>query len=93
MFPSWQILMDVGLLLVGLLLLGTLGFRYFGSLGWLDSFQTATLFVTGLGSNREMRTTSGKLWSSLFALLGTTLFIGIAVNIVADMVEQRFVSQ
>lgn len=84
-------LLDVAYLLIFLLIIGTIGFWYFASLKWVDAFQTAVFFITGLGSNMNMPTTAAKIWSALFALIATTIFIGIAANIVADIVENKFI--
>lgn len=87
----FKILINVGYLLLLLLVIGTIGFKYFAAESWVDAFQTAVFYITGLGSTLDMPSTSAKIWSSIFALIATTIFIGIAANIVADVVEEKFI--
>jgi voltage-gated potassium channel len=88
---TYNALIDVAYLLIFLLIIGTIGFKYFASLQWIDALQTTVFYITGLGSNTNMQSFAAKIWSCVFALIGTTIFIGIAVNIVADIVEKRFI--
>jgi uncharacterized membrane protein required for colicin V production len=86
-----EVIKDVTYLLILLLAVGTTGFKYFANQDWVDAFQTATFFVTGLGSTTQMPDTKAKIWSAFYALFATTIFIGIAVNVIADIIERRYV--
>lgn len=86
-----EIFVDVFYLLLILVILGTLGFKYFADLDWIHSFQTAIFFVTGLGTTTEMPTGYAKIWSAIFALIATTIFIGIAANVVAYVIQKKYI--
>ena len=55
--------------------IGVLGYHYFASLGWLDSFHMACMILTGMGPVAEMRTEGAKLFSSFYALFSGVAFL------------------
>jgi len=88
---TYTALAYIGILLIVLLLLGTIGFRYFAHLEWIDAFETSTYYVTGLGTNVNMPSTTAKLWGSLFAIITTVFLLGIAVNVLAYIIELKYI--
>lgn len=58
-------------------LLGTLGYKYWGGLNWLDSFYMACMILTGMGPVVEMTTNQAKLFSSFYALYSGVAFLSI----------------
>lgn len=70
-----------GLFALGLIvfsvLLGTLGYHYFGQISWLDSFHMACMILTGMGPVAEMTTPTAKIFSSIYALYSGVAFLSI----------------
>jgi hypothetical protein len=56
---------------------GTIGYRHFAHLGWVDSFYIACMILTGMGPVGEMRSDSAKLFSSFYALYSGVAFLSI----------------
>lgn len=59
-------------------LIGTLGYRYWGSLTWLDSIYMSCMILTGMGPTADMTTSQAKLFSSFYALFSGVAFLTIA---------------
>ena len=70
------------LLFIGLLILGLIGFRYIAELSWIDAFQNTAFYMSGLGPVAVMKTTEQKLFSGIYALIATVLYLGIIVYII-----------
>ena len=92
-FP--QFLLRVGrygsialILIIFSVCMGTLGYRYFGQLSWLDSFHMACMILTGMGPVAEMRTDGAKLFSSFFALYSGVAFLSITAVFFAPIVHR-----
>jgi hypothetical protein len=62
-------------ILGGSLLIGTLGYAYFGQMSFIDGFYNASMILTGMGPVNMMTTTAGKLFSSLYALYSGVAFL------------------
>jgi len=87
---STNILYNVGLLFATLLTVGMVGFHYFAGLNWVESFQCTAFYISGLGSNVDLPTDTGKIWSGIFAIISTTTLVGISVNIVSHIIENKY---
>ena len=57
------------------LLIGVIGYHYWGEAGWLDSVHNASMILSGMGPVVEMTTVSGKIFSSFYALFSGVVFI------------------
>ena len=58
--------------------LGTLGYRLWGgvsSWSWLDSFYNAAMIAGGMGPAKEIETSAGKWFASIYALLSGVVLI------------------
>ena len=69
-------LFALGLVLFSVLI-GTIGYHYFGHISWLDSFYMASMILTGMGPVAEMISPSAKIFSSLYALYSGVAFLSI----------------
>ncbi len=56
--------------------LGTIGYREFGGLAWLDAFLNASMILGGMGPVDRMETPAAKLFAALYALFSGLLFVG-----------------
>lgn len=70
------------------LILGILGYHYFGKLSLLDSFHMSCMILTGMGPVVEMTTTSAKIFSSLFALYSGIAFLSITVVFLSPIIHR-----
>jgi hypothetical protein len=77
------------LLLIALsVLIGTIGYRLYGQLSWLDSFYMACMILTGMGPVAEMKTSTSKLFSSFYALYSGVAFLSITAVFFAPIIHR-----
>lgn len=57
------------------LLIGIFGYHYTASANWLDSLHNASMILSGMGPVIEINTSSGKIFSSFYALFSGIVFI------------------
>jgi hypothetical protein len=69
-------------------LIGTMGYKYFGALNWLDSFYMACMILTGMGPVAEMTTNQAKLFSSFYALYSGVAFLSVAAVFFAPVIHR-----
>jgi len=77
------------LIVAGSLLMGTLGYHYFGGTDWIDALLNAAMILTGMGPVTLMRTVSGKLFSTFYALYSGIAFLTL-VGFLAAPIYHRF---
>ena len=92
-FPSFLIrLSRFGLFALSLVVvsvgIGTIGYRIFGDLTWLDSFYMACMILTGMGPVSEMVTDEAKIFSSLYALYSGVAFLSITAVFFAPIIHR-----
>lgn len=75
-------------LIIFSVLLGTLGYHYFGQIPWLDSFHMACMILTGMGPVMEMNSDSEKIFSSLYALYSGVAFLSITTVFFAPVIHR-----
>ncbi len=63
------------LLLICCLSIGIIGYHYSSDIAWIDSLHNASMILSGMGPVVEMKTNSGKLFSSFYALFSGVAFI------------------
>lgn len=71
------------------LLIGTLGYHYFGDLGWLDAPLNAAMILTGMGPTDQMKTERGKLFAVFYCLYSGIAFLSLVAILMAP-VYHRF---
>jgi len=69
-------------------LIGTIGYKYFGQLSWLDSFYMSCMILTGMGPVAEMKTTTSKLFSSFYALYSGVAFLSVTAVFFAPIIHR-----
>src|SRR4029078_1522919 len=72
------------------ILLGTGGYHFTAHIRWIDSFHNACLILSGMGPVIEISTTSGKLFSSFYALFSGVVFISTIGIILAPAIHRFF---
>lgn len=70
-------------ILIGSLCVGILGYHFTEGISWLDSLLNASMILTGMGPVDVMRTTSGKLFASFYAIFSGVVFLTTIAFILA----------
>lgn len=69
-------------------MLGAIGYHYFGNISWLDSIHMACMILTGMGPVVEMTTPSAKIFSSIYALYSGVAFLSITAVFFAPIIHR-----
>jgi len=77
-------------LLLIVVIIGLIGFRYIVKLEWIDSFQNTMFYVSGMGPLSIMQTPIQKLFSGTYALISGLVFVAIAAYIIDAIVDLEF---
>ena len=72
------------------LLIGVFGYHYTAGIGWLDSLHNASMILSGMGPVVEIKTVSGKWFSSFYALFSGVIFITNIGVILAPAIHRFF---
>lgn len=67
---------------------GTVGYRYFAHLAWVDSFYNACMILTGMGPVSVMQTNAAKIFSSLYALFSGIAFLSTVAVLFAPLAHR-----
>jgi hypothetical protein len=57
------------------LLVGILGYHQFAGLGWVDSFYSASMIMSGMGPTEPLATSRAKIFAGLYALYSGLVLI------------------
>lgn len=72
------------------LLMGTAGYHICARAVWIDSFYNASMILSGMGPVIEIKTASGKIFSSLYAIFSGVVFITNIGVLLAPSVHRLF---
>ncbi len=72
------------------LAIGVAGYHYTANIPWLDSLHNASMILSGMGPVVEIKTVSGKWFSSAYALFSGVVFITNVGIILAPAVHRLF---
>jgi hypothetical protein len=64
------------MLIFGTLAAGTLGYHAIDDFAWLDAFHQASMLLAGMGPVKDVSTSAGKIFSSVYALFCGVILIG-----------------
>lgn len=70
------------------LAIGMLGYHYFESLSWIDSLLNASMILGGMGPVNDLKTDSGKIFASFYALYSGIILLA-SVGILAAPLFHR----
>lgn len=76
-------------LIAASLLIGILGYHFFEKLNWIDSILNASMILGGMGPVDQLRTDTGKLFASFYALFSGVVFL-VTVGVIFAPVVHRF---
>jgi hypothetical protein len=68
--------------------IGTVGYRYYAGIGWIDSFYMACMILTGMGPISDMPNDAAKLFSSFYALYSGVAFLSITAVFFAPIIHR-----
>ena len=71
------------------LMIGILGYHFFGDLSWIDSLLNASMILGGMGPVNVLDTNTGKIFSSMYALFSGIIFL-VTVGIIIAPAVHRF---
>jgi len=72
------------------MLIGVIGYHYFGEATWIDSIHNAAMILSGMGPVIEIQSTGGKIFSSCYALFSGVIFITNVGVILAPAIHRIF---
>jgi hypothetical protein len=75
-------------ILLGSLALGMCGYHFFEGLPWIDALLNASMILGGMGPVDPIRTTTGKLFASFYALYSGLAIISVAGLLLAPLVHR-----
>ena len=79
----------VTLLIVAVsLLMGSVGYRHFANLSWIDALLNAAMILTGMGPVDQMTTTGGKLFATFYALYSGIAFLTMMAVVLAPLIHR-----
>jgi len=72
------------------LLIGVLGYHYWGDIDWIDAIHNASMILSGMGPVAEVKSTGGKLFSSAYAIFSGVVFITNIGFVLAPAIHRLF---
>lgn len=76
------------LIVAGSLLIGSVGYRHFGEMSWIDALLNAAMILTGMGPVDSMTTTGGKLFATFYALYSGVAFLTMMAVVLAPLLHR-----
>jgi len=73
----------------GSLLVGVLGYRFIGGLGWVDAIENAAMILGGMGPVAELHTNAAKLFAAAYAMFAGVIFL-VVVGVLLVPFIHRF---
>jgi hypothetical protein len=70
--------------------IGTVGYREFAGLNWIDAFLNASMISSGMGPVDRLITTPAKVFAALYALFSGLVFIGVVGVALAPWLHRLF---
>lgn len=73
-------------LLIALIVIGMIGYRYLFGLDWVDAFYSATLILTTINSDVKPKTNTQKIFIAFYALFSVLVFLTLANAIYGQII-------
>ena len=77
-----------GVLLMGSIVLGMIGYASFENLAWRDAFLNSAMLLGGMGPVDAPKTDGGKVFAGLYALYAGLVFIVVAGIVSAPVLHR-----
>mgnify|MGYP001259395962 FL=1 len=78
------------LIMMACLAIGVAGYHYTAGIPWLDALHNSSMILSGMGPVVEIKTTSGKWFSSAYAIFSGVVFLSIVGFILAPAIHRIF---
>ena len=75
-------------IVAGSLVMGMAGYHFVGGLAWIDALHNSAMILTGMGPVDPMRSTSGKLFASFYALYSGIAFLSMTAILLAPIIHR-----
>jgi hypothetical protein len=75
-------------IIAGSLAIGVLGYHFIEGLPWIDALLNASMILGGMGPVAEIRTTTGKIFASFYALYSGLVVLVAAGVLFAPMLHR-----
>ena len=85
----WRNVGLASIILFVFLCVGVVGYRFGGPMSWIDAVHNASMILSGMGPVAEVKTTGGKIFSSVYAIVSGVAFI-TNIGILLTPVAHRF---
>jgi preprotein translocase subunit SecE len=82
-----QLFIVIIFLIIIILAIGTIGFHYISDIEWLDALHNSALYLAGMGPIYEHKTRNEKIFSTVYAILASILFLAIIIFIVDQILQ------
>jgi membrane protein YdbS with pleckstrin-like domain len=80
---------SIGLFIVLMaLIIGMLGYAWFGSMGFAQAFANAAMILSGMGPLDKLDTAPGQIFEGIYALVCGLLFLAIAGLVLAPLLHR-----
>ena len=87
-FSQFGVNIVAAVLLVGLsIVIGTIGYRQFAGMSWIDAFANAAMIVSGMGPLDNLTTNPARLFAACFALYAGIALIATTGLLVAPLLH------
>lgn len=70
------------------LLMGAVGYHYYGNIGWVDSVYNASMILTGMGPVNVLTTNAAKIFASFYALFSGVVFLTTVAVLLAPVIHR-----
>ena len=68
--------------------IGSVGYHHFEQMPWIDALLNATMILTGMGPDTELKQVSGKLFATFYALYSGIAFLTIMAVLLAPVIHR-----
>jgi hypothetical protein len=75
-------------IILGSLYIGVLGYREFESMSWTDALLNASMILGGMGPVDPLKTETGKLFASAYALYSGVVFLTTTAIVMAPLAHR-----
>ena len=68
--------------------IGSAGYHHFEQMPWIDALLNATMILTGMGPETELKHDSGKLFATFYALYSGIAFVSVMAILMAPVIHR-----
>jgi hypothetical protein len=72
------------------LAIGVAGYHFTDNIPWIDAVHNASMILSGMGPVVEIKSDTGKIFSSMYALFSGVVFLSIVGFILAPAIHRIF---